>query len=444
MKLKIDVIRASTYGGALVLLHQPGRSIDLLNLSGGFLLGACAALLTRGMDTIMNRFSGTKDSVIKVIKDEIASGETAITDHMLNIARSAFASDLLVGSCGRMSGNDEKPPVALNVIIISMLLASSCVSVGEYWARSLEKGADLQSREELGFTSTSLQKLCIGGMAQHLPALQQIFYTKSRSHVEEAIRRNIKPIKGILLYGPPGTGKTVLAKNIGLMLGCNRDHIILRSTTSLKNKYYGDTEANVRELFAPALAAQKRYGKKSPLYVIVLDEIDAIISERMQSSSAEQGVCAQFLSSLDGLETLENLLIIGTTNKYNELDKAAIRPGRFDIHLKIDLPDLTARKEILQCYLDKVKIYLDPTVDRDLLAKNTANFSGAELEALVSKANMMAAIRSNNKKQKTDPAFFPNPRNVIDEKITMQDLEEALQFMKKSKRGENTVSFGVL
>ncbi|KAH3763723.1 N-ethylmaleimide sensitive fusion protein [Pelomyxa schiedti] len=199
-----------------------------------------------------------------------------------------------------------------------------------------------------------------------------------------------KHVKGIILYGPPGTGKTLIARQIGKMF--NGKEPIVKSGPEMLNKYVGKSEENIRELFAEAEADFERNGDDAELHVIVIDELDSIC--RARGSGATGGtnvgdsIVNQLLAKLDGVNQLNNILLIGMTNRLDLIDEALTRPGRLEVKIEIGLPDEPGRLQILRIHtgLMKSEGYLSPDVDLNDLAKRTKNWSGAELEGIVRNA----------------------------------------------------------
>lgn len=150
----------------------------------------------------------------------------------------------------------------------------------------------------------------------------------------------IKHVKGMLLYGPPGTGKTLIARQIAKALEAHEPKVV--SGPEIFNKFVGQSEENVRKLFAAAEAEYKERGDDSKLHTIILDEIDAICKQRGTSQSGtgvQDNVVNQLLAKIDGVEELPNILVIGMTNRKDLIDEAILRPGRLEVHVEISLPD---------------------------------------------------------------------------------------------------------
>lgn len=205
--------------------------------------------------------------------------------------------------------------------------------------------------------------------------------------------------KGLLLYGPPGTGKTLMAKAIA---GEANVPFYAMSGSDFVQMYVGVGASRIRSLFNKA--------KKSEKAVIFIDEIDAIGKKRARNASASNDERDQTLNALltemSGFHDNKGIVVIGATNRLDTLDEALLRPGRFDRQIEIALPDVNARKKILQLHADKKPLAED--VDLDGLSKSTVYFSGAMLENLLNEAAINAA---NDKiamitKNHIDKAFY--------------------------------------
>lgn len=186
-----------------------------------------------------------------------------------------------------------------------------------------------------------------------------------------------EPPSGVLLYGPPGTGKTLLARALAGESDVNFIHV---AGPELVDKYVGESEKALRELFERA--------RQTAPTIVFFDEIDALAGHRGESHEVTERVVSQLLTELDGLTDNPNLMVLGATNRMEALDPALLRPGRLESHVEIPLPDEEARRAILEVHSDE-KPYADD-VDIDALAGDTDGWSGAELEALVRQASMLA------------------------------------------------------
>ncbi|PFX29475.1 Vesicle-fusing ATPase [Stylophora pistillata] len=194
-----------------------------------------------------------------------------------------------------------------------------------------------------------------------------------------------------------GTGKTLMARQIGKMLNTREPKII--SGPEVLNKYVGESEANIRKLFAEAEEEQKKFGDNSGLHLIIFDEFDAVCKSRYMYNSGGTGVqdsvVNQLLAKIDGVEQLNNVLLIGMTNRRDLIDDALLRPGRLEVQVEIGLPDEQGRVQILEIHTAKMREHklLAPDVDLADLAVKTKNFTGAEIEGLVRAAQSTAMNR---------------------------------------------------
>ena len=207
----------------------------------------------------------------------------------------------------------------------------------------------------------------------------------------------IQHVKGILLYGPPGTGKTLIARKIGQMLNAREPKVI--NGPEVLNKFVGQSEENIRKLFADAEKEYKEKGDESGLHIIIFDELDAVCKQRGSGAAGGTGVgdsvVNQLLAKLDGVDQLNNILLIGMTNRKDMIDEALMRPGRLEVHMEISLPDEDGRLQILKIHTASMSKHgnLDQDVSLAELAHRSKNFSGAEINGLVRSAASWALNR---------------------------------------------------
>lgn len=219
----------------------------------------------------------------------------------------------------------------------------------------------------------------IGGLSQVKQELVEsvewpLTYAKLFAHMDA------EPPKGILLYGPPGTGKTMLAKAVATESQAN--FISIKGPEFL-SKWVGESEKAVREVF--------RKARQAAPSVIFLDEIDSIAPSRSSGTSdshVTERVISQILTELDGLESLNSVIVIAATNRPDIIDPALLRPGRFDRLIEIGLPDEKGRLEILKIHAATKPLADD--VNLEEIAKKTEKYSGADLSAIVNEAVMLA------------------------------------------------------
>lgn len=237
------------------------------------------------------------------------------------------------------------------------------------------------------------EKLGIGGLDKEFTDILRRAFM-SRMFPPKIIKKiGINHVRGIILYGPPGCGKTLLARQIGKMVSSVPPKIV--NGPEILNKFVGESEQNIRNLFIDAENDYKIKGDNSPLHIIILDEIDAICKQRgtkSDSTGVNDTIVNQLLSKIDGVDSLNNILLIGMTNRLDLIDEALLRPGRFEIQIEIKLPDENGRIQILNIHtktMRESKILNDDVNILDL-AKLTKNYSGADIEGLIKSASSFA------------------------------------------------------
>lgn len=252
-------------------------------------------------------------------------------------------------------------------------------------------------------------------------------------HPEKFMKFGMQPSRGVLFYGPPGCGKTLLAKAIAHE--CQANFISIKGP-ELLTMWFGESEANVREVFNKARAA-------APC-VLFFDELDSIATSRGGSpgdaGGASDRVINQILTEMDGMGSKKNVFIIGATNRPDIIDTAILRPGRLDQLLYIPLPDEPSRLEIFKANLRKTPISKD--VDLGFLAKSTVGFSGADLTEICQRACKIAIRQSIEKDVEAEKdrqtrltrgeeAMDTTPVDPVPE-LTRAHFEEAMKFARRS------------
>ena len=204
------------------------------------------------------------------------------------------------------------------------------------------------------------------------------------SYPELAKKWKIRTGGGVLLYGPPGTGKTLIAKAVAGELDADFFYI---KASDIMSKWVGQSEKKVAELFAIARESSKA--------VIFIDEIDALLPKRTgQTSTVMARVVPQFLAEMDGVDSKnDKILLMAATNVPWNLDEAVLRPGRFDFKCYISLPDLEARKKIIELNLD---VPMEESFDFDKLARLIEGYSGADIRLICDEAKRMMFRREIN------------------------------------------------
>ncbi|CAJ0963495.1 unnamed protein product, partial [Mesorhabditis belari] len=272
----------------------------------------------------------------------------------------------------------------------------------------------------------------IGGLQNVKRELQELVQYPVE-HPEKYLKFGMQPSRGVLFYGPPGCGKTLLAKAIANE--CQANFISIKGP-ELLTMWFGESEANVRDVFDKARAA-------APC-VLFFDELDSVAKARGGSvgdgGGAADRVINQILTEMDGMNSKKNVFIIGATNRPDIIDSAVLRPGRLDQLIYIPLPDEASRVQIFKANLRKTPVSQD--IDLTFLAKSTVGFSGADITEICQRACKLAIresiekdirvekerqeLRAKGEELMEDEAVDPVPE------ITRQHFEEAMKFARRS------------
>ncbi|PHY08706.1 MAG: AAA family ATPase [Nitrosarchaeum sp.] len=241
----------------------------------------------------------------------------------------------------------------------------------------------------------------IGGLTDEIKKVREMIELPLR-HPEIFEKLGIEAPKGVLLYGPPGTGKTLLAKAVA---NESQAHFISISGPEIMSKFYGESEARLREIF-------KEAREKSPS-IIFVDEIDSIAPKREEvTGEVERRVVSQMLSLMDGLEARGKVIVIAATNRPNAIDPALRRPGRFDREIEIKVPDKKGRKDILAIHSRNMPLSDDVNVEK--ISSVSHGYVGADLEYLCKEAAMKCLRR-----------LLPE-LNMEDEKLSPETLDKLI------------------
>lgn len=347
--------------------------------------------------------------------------------------------EITVGPMFCVDGDDKKKkkgePKDPKECTIGQLLTSTFITfskaegsttpiafIGEHIAEGAGGGTGANS---IFLNDFDFEKLGIGGLdAQFNKIFRRAFASRIwPAHIIKQM--GINHVRGMLLFGPPGCGKTLIARQIGKALNSREPKIV--NGPEILNKYVGGSEEKIRELFKEAEQEQLEMGDASMLHIIILDEMDAICKQRgsvKDGTGVQDSVVNQLLSKIDGVDSLNNILLIGMTNRKDMIDDALLRPGRLEVHVEISLPDTAGRLQILNIHTRSMKQanrITDEVLDRlPEIAEKSKNFSGAELEGLVKAASSYALTRCVDVK---DLSKAPDIKNLI---IQYSDFEYAL------------------
>ncbi|RMF89498.1 MAG: AAA family ATPase [Nitrospinota bacterium] len=252
----------------------------------------------------------------------------------------------------------------------------------------------------------------IGGLNKEIQRVREMIELPLK-YPQVFDRLGIGAPKGLLLHGPPGTGKTLIARAVA---NETEAHFIAINGPEVIHKFYGESEARLREIFEEA--------KKKAPSIIFIDEIDAISPRRETvQGDVEKRVVAQLLALMDGLEARGQIVVIGATNIPNAIDPALRRPGRFDREIAIGIPDKRGRLEILEIHTRGMP--LAPDVKLEELANITHGFVGADLEALCREAAMLCLRKALPQIEfETDSIPY---ETLLQLQVTMDDFMEAFK-----------------
>jgi len=252
----------------------------------------------------------------------------------------------------------------------------------------------------------------VGGLKKELKLIREMVELPLR-YVEVFEKLGVEAPKGVLLYGPPGTGKTLIARAIASE---TKLHFIRVNGPEIIHKFYGESEARLREIFEDAT-------RNAPS-IIFIDEIDAIAPKRAEVlGDVEKRVVAQLLALMDGMVSRGQVIVIGATNIPEMIDPALRRPGRFDREMALSVPNVEGRHAILRIHSRRMPLTSD--VDLERLAQITHAFVGADIEALCKEAGMVALRRYLSLEAENHlDAMLLNPDHL---EIRMEDFLTALR-----------------
>ncbi len=268
----------------------------------------------------------------------------------------------------------------------------------------------------------------VGGLDDVRRQIEEAFIPEEGNRDYE--RLGIEPARGVLLYGPPGTGKTLIAKAIANEAGAN---FITVNGPEIASKWFGESEKAIRQIF-------KRAKQMAPC-IIFFDEIDSIAPIRGNGNSNPwEKVVAQLLTSMDGVESLNNVTVMAATNRPDMIDPALLRPGRFDKLVLVGQPDSEARLGILKVHTRKMPL---KDVDLESIAARTDGFVGADLYALCREAGL-TAYREDHGSESITMAHFKSALGRISPSVdqnTLKEYDRIEKSIKKRRSGWDNVPF---
>jgi len=382
-----DFVTIQGESGTAVARVRPGRSGDFQRD-------------VVGIDGQIRKTIGTRiDQIVRVEQADVAPAEelsialpgglrisgdlsSYIREKLANRAVQAGQTvPLALGFGSLMGRSNRRIPIQIvdtdpgGTVIVTQ---STEITMAEQSAEAVdaERGEEATDRAEPpGVTYED-----VGGLDNELDQVREMIELPM-THPELFQALGIEPPQGVLLHGPPGTGKTLIAKAVANEIDADFSTI---SGPEIMSKYHGESEERLREVFEEA-------SENEPA-IIFIDEIDSIAPKRDDTQGeVERRVVAQLLSLMDGLEDRGQVTVIGTTNRFDSIDNALRRGGRFDREIEIGAPDTEGRKEVLQIHTREMPLAED--VDLDQYAQNTHGFVGADLQSLVREAAMNALRR---------------------------------------------------
>lgn len=256
---------------------------------------------------------------------------------------------------------------------IGKTIPNSVISIDESTSLTISDETPVDQRVRITYEE-------VGGLTQEISAMREIVELPLR-HPELFTRLGVEAHSGVLLYGPPGCGKTLIAKVLASESDANMFSI---SGPEIVNKYYGETEARLREIFQEA--------KEHAPSIIFIDEIDAIAPKRDDAyGDVEKRVVAQLLALMDGLNERGNVIVLGATNRPDSVEPALRRPGRFDREFEISVPNMDGRLDILQIHTRGMP--LSKEINLKDLAGQLHGYTGADIKSLCREAAIRAIRR---------------------------------------------------
>lgn len=379
-----------------------GMPYDPFRAGKNVYLGAVEVSVSFASPSKKTEYVYSDDELIPVFlgtfRDQILQpGQFILMDHR-GTPLLVTINGVTLTNLGQQEGSEiRNDPGARGILVQQTEVLMTADGRDQRVALKLKSSATGSTRKPIITASFNFSQMGIGGLDDEFAILFRRAFASRVFPPKVAERLRIQHVKGMLLYGPPGTGKTLIARQIGKVLNAKEPKVI--NGPEVLNKYVGQSEENIRKIFADAEKEYKERGDESDLHVIIFDELDAVCKQRGSGVGGGTGVgdsiVNQLLTKLDGVDQLNNILLIGMTNRKDMIDDALLRPGRLELQLEISLPDEFGRVQILNIHTSKMKEngVLGDDVNIEEIAKLTKNFSGAEIAGLVRSATSFALNR---------------------------------------------------
>ena len=359
----IEIIGRKTSSAVVWPVDEDEKNPDIINIDGQMRKNAGVSL--NDAVQVKKTEAKTAKTVILMPINDVVTVDKEFTDFVKNRLKGLPLSD-----------GDE-----ISVMILGNSMEFKISKITPKGVGKINRSSNLTILDE----AASDKKIRItyeevGGLGTVIKSMREVVELPLR-HPELFSRLGVEPHSGVLLYGPPGCGKTLLAKVLATESDANMYSI---NGPEIMNKYYGETEARLREIFKEA--------KDNSPSIIFIDEIDAIAPKREEVfGDVEKRVVAQLLALMDGLTDRGNVVVLGATNRPDSVDPALRRPGRFDREMEISVPNIDGRIEILHIHTRGMPIGKD--VDLKKLASELHGYTGADIKSLCRESAIKAIRR---------------------------------------------------